>query len=206
MAVWKVQPIARCSAATGEPFPPDTEIVTALFGDEPEEGGEDAVRGAAFARRDYLPSEAGPEQLAGAYCVWRRRTPPERAPAEKRFDLAMAREFLERLLQEGREDRAAVCLTLALLLARKRRLMIVDQDATHLVARWPRETATFAVPAPAVGEAEAEGLQQELMRLFDVDAAGAAAETPAGPEAAGEGGDPAGVEDDPARDPARDPD
>ena len=32
MAVWKLQRLGRVSSATGEPFPPDAEIVTALFG------------------------------------------------------------------------------------------------------------------------------------------------------------------------------
>lgn len=176
MAVWKVARLGRVSSLTGEAFPPDTEVVTALFGEE-EETGEDKVRGSGFARRDFLVSEATDERLEGAFCVWRTRTPPAKEEGEKRFDLGMAREFLERLLAEAREDRAAVCLTLALLLARKRRLVILDQDAEALTCRWPREKDTFAVPAPIVSEAEAETLQQDLMRLFDM-------EVPAEPEAA----------------------
>lgn len=168
MAVWKVQKLARVSALTGEPFPPDSQVVTALFGEE-DESGEDGVRGTRFARRDYLESEATDALLEGAWCLWRTRTPPERSGEARRFDLEMAQDFLKRLLAEGREDRAAVCLTLALLLARKRRLVILDQDAHRLVVRWPRETETFEVPAPAVSEADAERLQQDLMRLFDVE-------------------------------------
>jgi hypothetical protein len=173
MAVWKLQRLGRVSSRTGEPFPPDTEIVTALFGEE-EEVGEDRVRGAGFLRRDYLAAEATDELLAGAFCVWRTRTPPAKAESERRLDLALAREFLERLLADGRPERASVCMTLALLLARKRRLVIVEQGAETLEVRWPRETDVFEVPAPAVSEADAELLQQELMRLFEIGGAGPA--------------------------------
>ncbi|MDJ0521609.1 MAG: hypothetical protein QNJ90_05980 [Planctomycetota bacterium] len=168
MAVWKLQRLARKSALTGEPFPPDSEVVTALFGEEEEET-EDRVKGSGFVRKDFLASEATDELLAGAWCTWRTRTAPAKDDGPKRFDLGMAREFLQRLLAEGREDRAAVCLTLALLLARKRRLIVTDQDADTLTARWPKEKDTFTVPAPQVSEAEAETLQQDLMRLFDME-------------------------------------
>ncbi len=165
MAVWKVQRLGRVSSLTGEPFPPDTEIVTALFGDE-EEVGEDRVRGSGFLRKDFLVSEATDEMLAGSFCRWKTRTAPAKAEEEKRFDLGMAKEFLQRLLAEKRDDRAPVCLTLALLLARKRRLAIEDQDAETLTCRWTGEKATFVVPAPVISEAEAEVLQQDMMRLF----------------------------------------
>lgn len=167
MAVWKVARLNRVSSLTGEPFPPDTDVVAALFGDD-EEIGEDRVRGSGFARRDFLASEATDEVLAGAYCVWRTRTPPPDPEEDRRMDLDMARRFLERLVTEARPDRAAVAMTLALMLARKRRLNLVDQRADALVCRWPRETETFEVPAPDVTEADAEHLQQEILRLFDI--------------------------------------
>jgi hypothetical protein len=167
MSVWKVARVARVSSLTGAAFPPATEVVTALFGAE-EEVGEDRVRGTGFSRRDYLPEEATPERLAGAFCVWRTRTPDEAPRAEQRLDLDMAREFLERLLAEAREDRGAVMMALALLLVRKRRLNLVSQGEDVLVARWPREERTFRVPAPALTEADAEALQQELARLFQL--------------------------------------
>lgn len=178
MAVWKVQRLGRVSSLTGEPFPPDSEIVTALFGED-EEMGEDRVRGSGFLRKDYLDEEATDERLAGSFCRWRTRTPPAKAEEEKRFDLGMAKEFLQRLLAEGRDDRAPVCLTLALLLARKRRLVIEDQDAESLTCRWTGEKGTFPVPAPVVSEAEAEVLQQDIMRLFGFETAPEAAPEPA---------------------------
>lgn len=168
MAVWKVHRLGRVSSASGEALPPDTEIVTALFGDD-EEIGEDRVRGSGFLRKDFLVEEASEAALASAFCVWRTRTAPAKPEKARRFDLAMAREFLERLLSEGREDRAAVCLTLALLLARKRRLTIVEQGADVIRARWPKSDEIFDVPAPIVTEAEAEALQQDLMRLFGME-------------------------------------
>jgi hypothetical protein len=168
MSVWKVARLGTVSSLTGQPFPPDTDVVTALFGQDEEAPSEDKVRGTGFSRKDYLPEEATAERMEGAFCVWRTRTPPAKKDAERRLDLGMARDFLSRLLQEGREDRAAVCLTLALLLARKRRLHVVKEGDGSLEARWPNEKETFRVPAPVVTEAEGEQLQQELLKLFAV--------------------------------------
>ncbi|MDA1196086.1 MAG: hypothetical protein O2894_13025, partial [Planctomycetota bacterium] len=194
MAVWKVQRLGRVSTLTGEPFPPDVEILTALFGDD-EEVGEDRVRGTGFVRRDYLLEEATEERLAGSFCRWRTRTAAPVPEEAKRFDLGMAREFLQRLLVEGREDRAPVCLTLALLLARKRRLTIEDQDATTLTCRWPGEKEMFVVPAPLLSEAEAEALQQDIMRLFGFETPGGEPDAGGAPDADSAAGatDPTGA-------------
>jgi hypothetical protein len=166
MAVWKLARLARVSSLTGEPFPPETEVVTALFGEE-EEQGEDKVRGTGFQRRDYLAAEATPELLSGAFCVWRTKTPPEQPGARRRLDLDLARDFLLRLLDEGDASRAPVQMALALLLVRKRRLRLVGQGAGWLELAWPREASTFRIPAPTLAEADAEALEQELQRLFD---------------------------------------
>ena len=49
-----------------------------------------------------------------------------------------------------------------------RRLTLVEQRESSLVARWPKEESTFEVPAPILTEAETESLQQELLRLFEL--------------------------------------
>ena len=167
MAVWKIQRLGRVSSVTGERFPPDTVVVTALYGED-EEQGDDKVRGAGFMRRDFLEEEATPERLEGSYCVWRTRTPPAKKDDERRLDLDMAREFLQRLVDEKQQERAGVCLVLALVLVRKRRLNLVEQGEGYLEVRWPRQTETFRVPAPELTEADAESLEQELQRLFDL--------------------------------------
>lgn len=167
MTVWKVRRLGRVSSVTGDPFPPDTHVVTGLFGEE-EEAGEDKVRGAGFSRRDYLVEEATPERLAGAFCVWRTRTPPEKPASARPLDLGMAREFLQRLLDRADEKRAPVGLALALILVRKRRLRLVRQGDGWLEAGWPKEKTTFRIPAPPLTEADAEALEQELQRLFDL--------------------------------------
>lgn len=167
MAVWKVARLGRVSSLTGESFPPETEVVTALFGEE-EEVGEDKVRGAGFVRRDYRVEEATPERLAGAYCTWRTRTPPEKPAAQRPLDLSMAREFLQRLLDEADPARAPVGLALALLLMRKRRLNLMRQGDGWLEVRWPNEREVFRVPAPDLTEADTEALEQEIQRLFDL--------------------------------------
>lgn len=167
MSVWKVARLSRVSSLTGEPFPPDTEVVAALFGEE-EDVGEDKVRGSGFVRKDYLASEVTDEMLAGAFCVWHTRTASPDPAEEKRLDLGMAREFLERLLREKDPERGPVMMTLALLLVRKRRLHLIDQKQDQLVLRWPKSTKDFTVPCPELTEADAEALQQDLLRLFDV--------------------------------------
>lgn len=165
MAVWKIAKPSRCSAVTGEPFPHDAEIVAALFGED-EETSEDKVKGSGLARRDFLPAEATPERLAGAYCVWRTRTPPEVPAHQRPLDLDMARELLERLLAEGAEAKAGVALALGLMLVRKRRLVLLEQRPATLLVRWPKDEQGFELPAPTLTDAEAEALQQELLRLF----------------------------------------
>lgn len=167
MAVWKVARLGRVSSLTGEPFPPDITIVTALFGEE-EERGEDKVRGSGFVRRDYLADEATEERLAGAFCVWHTRTPPEKPAAQRPLDLAMAREFLQRLLEEANPERAPVGLALSLLLMRKRRLRLVRQGDGWLEACWPGEKTPVRIPAPELTEADTEALEQEIQRLFDL--------------------------------------
>ena len=167
MAVWKVSRLGRVSSLTGEPFPPDTSVVTALYGEE-EEAGEDKVRGTGFVRRDYRVEEATEERLADAYCVWHTRTPPEKPASQRPLDLAMAREFLQRLLDEGDAERAPVCLALSLILMRKRRLRLVKQGEGWLEACWPNEKRPIRIPAPELTEADTEALEQEIQRLFEL--------------------------------------
>ncbi|MFM8385349.1 MAG: hypothetical protein ACKOCB_00820 [Planctomycetia bacterium] len=165
--VWKIAKVGRASAVTGEVFAPDTPIVTALFGEE-QEASEDKVRGTGFVRRDFLATEATPERLAGAYCVWHTRTAPAVPASRRPLDLDLAREMLERLLREADPARAGVAMALALVLSRKRRLLLLEQGETSLKVRWPKDEASFEVPAPVLTEAESEQLQQELQRLFEV--------------------------------------
>lgn len=169
--VWKVARLGRVSSVTGEPLPTDTEVVTALFPqDEDAEAAAETegVRGVGLLRRDFLVAEATPERLAGAYGIWHTRTPPEKPDDARRLDLELARQLLERLLAEGDAEKAPVCLTLALLLVRKRRLNLIGERDGQLEVRWPKEDDAFVVPAPQVTAEDAERLQQDLLRLFDL--------------------------------------
>jgi hypothetical protein len=171
MATWKVARLSKVCAATGKPLPPDSPVVTALFdvkGAGEEDVTDDKVKGTGLARKDFLPEAATPEALAGAFCVWRGKTPPENPTKTLRLDLAMARDLLERLLAQDDPSRGPALLTLALLLIRKRRLALVAEREGRLTCRWPKETSTFDVPAPTITEAEEATLEQELLRLFEV--------------------------------------
>ncbi len=170
MATWKVARRSAACALTGRPLSPDTPILAALFG-EAEEVSEDKVRGTGLVRRDYLIEGVLPEDLAkaveGAYCTFRTRTPPADPRHERRLDLGMARELLERMLHEGDPARAPVVMTLALLLVRKRHLHLVSEKDGLLALRWPKGEGTFSIAAVVVTEAEEASLQQELQRLFE---------------------------------------
>lgn len=168
--VWKVARLGRVSSVSGQPLPPDTEVVTALFpvAESADEAEGEGVRGAGLERRDFLLEEATPELLAGAFGVWHTRTPPEKPEDARRLDLDLARQLLERVLEEGQPEKAPVALTLALLLVRKRRLTLVREEGEQLVVRWPREEGDIRVPAPRVDPEDAERLQQDLLRLFDL--------------------------------------
>ena len=171
MATWKVARPTKTCAASGKPLPPDAAIVTALFdarGEAEDDVSEDKVRGAGLVRKDFLAEAATPEALAGAFCTWRGKTPPENPSKQARLDLAMARDLLERFLAQDDPSRAPALLTLALLLIRKRRLNLVAEKPGKLVVRWPKETSSFEVPAPVITEAEEASLEQELLRLFEV--------------------------------------
>ncbi len=167
MSTWKVAHLSRTCALTGKPLPPDTPVVAALYGVD-EDQGEDKVRGVGFVRKDFLAQAVTPEALAGAFCVWRTRTPPADPKRPPRLDVGMAREMLERLVAANDPSRAPVAMTLALLLVRKRRLNLASEREGVLTLRWPREKETFRVPTAEVTESEVEQLQQELLRLFEL--------------------------------------
>ena len=158
------------AASSPEVGDPSAEAPAPAPADALADAEAEGVRGIGLVRRDFFVHEATPERLAGAFGVWHTRTPPEKPDAARRLDLDLARQLLERLLEEADAEKAPVCLTLALLLARKRRLHLVEERADVLVARWPKEEATFEVPAPLVAGDDAERLQQDLMRLFDLGA------------------------------------
>ncbi|MGE0192825.1 MAG: hypothetical protein AB7T63_12385 [Planctomycetota bacterium] len=166
--VWKVARLGRMSSVSGQPLPPDTEVVTALFPLPEAADDAEGVRGAGLERRDFLVEEATPERLQGAFGVWHTRTAPEKPEDARRLDLDLARQLLERVLEEGNPEKAPVALTLALLLVRKRRLNLVREEGAELVVRWPREEGEVRVPAPRVDPEDAERLQQDLLRLFDL--------------------------------------
>ena len=171
MATWKVARSSKVCALSGRPLAPGSHVATALFGVE-EEVSDDKVRGTGFVRKDFLVDDADPAALAtaleGAYCAWRTRLAPDAGHRAPRLDLGMARDLLERLVAEDDPSRASAAWTLAMLLVRKRQLILLGEKDGALVLRWPRTEATFRVPSTVVAEAEMEQLEQELSRLFEV--------------------------------------
>ena len=177
MATWKVARSSKVCALSGRPLESGDAVVTALFGLD-EEVSDDRVRGAGFLRKDFAADGSDPAALAaaleGAFCVWRTKVALDLAPRVPRLDLGMARELLERIVAEDDPSRASAAWTLAMLLVRKRQLVLVGERAgvlgepSRLVLRWPKAEGTFEIPGVVVSEAEVETLEQELSRLFEI--------------------------------------
>ena len=98
---------------------------------------------------------------------------PEPEKKKAVFDLAVAKEFLQRLLRENDPARASLRYLLTLLLLRKRVVALVGQegadDAEVLTIRVPPDEETVhEIPCPELDEAETERLREELGRLFEI--------------------------------------
>ncbi|MGH7338758.1 MAG: hypothetical protein ACREI7_14345 [Myxococcota bacterium] len=144
--------------ACDRPFPDGAMIVSAVYAD-----------GEGFLRRDLCePCFPGRE---GAFSAWKTRQP--RTEEERvKLDLDLARDFLRRLVREGDPARAGLSYLLALLLARKRRVRILETvrgaGAETLRVQMPGDEGDEVVElrVPALDDAETARLQAELSGLF----------------------------------------
>jgi hypothetical protein len=156
---FKIARRARTCAVSGRPFEPG-DIIVSVIHEEPQ----------GFVRRDVREEHL--EQLQGTpFCVFRTEQPPPPAPA-RRVDYDLAQEFFDRLVREADPAREALVYVLALLLARKRRVRIVETrqlpEGELLLLRIPRaeEDEIVQVRAPRLSAEQEAALQQEIGRLF----------------------------------------
>jgi hypothetical protein len=164
---------AHACAVSGQPFEPGDVIVSVIH-EEPR----------GFVRRDVR--EENLASIPGApFCVFRTKQPPPPPPA-KRIDYELAQEFLDRMLREADPAREAVVYVLTLLLARKRRVKIVQTkrlpEGDLLTVSIPRaeEDEIVHVRAQELTPDEETALQREMARLFNFDT-GESVEPPSSP-------------------------
>lgn len=162
MNEFKISRRAHVCAVSGKPFEPGDVIVSVIH-EEPQ----------GFVRRDVREEHLA--AIAGEpFCVFRTKEPPPPPPA-KRIDYELAQQFLDRLLREADPAREALLYALTLLLARKRRLKIVETrklpEGDLLTVKIPRaeEDETLHVRAPRLAPEEEAALQAEIARLFNFD-------------------------------------
>jgi hypothetical protein len=172
MTEYRIRKREPLCAVSGEPFAPGDVVVSAIF-----EEGE------SFVRRDMHERHFGDPDAA--FCYWK-TTQPEPPPEQHRLDFDQAADFLTKLLREADPSREGLVYTLALLLARKRRVKIKathrlpDGELLEVLIPGDEEDTLHSVRAPRLDEGRIDALQAEIAELFDLP--GRAAPEPQRPE------------------------
>lgn len=159
---WKIgRRGGACSACTAA-LEPGREAVSAIY-----------AEGADFSRRDFCgPCFQSAEKRGSPFSWWSAVVPePEKKKAV--FDLGVAKEFLQRLLREEDPSRDSLRYLLALLLLRKKCVVLVGQNQTEtgevMVVRVPPDEETVhELKVVDLDEAETERLREELGKLFSL--------------------------------------
>jgi len=153
---------AHVCAVKGEPFGPGDVIVSVIH-EEPQ----------GFVRRDVCEEHL--TSLEGEpFCIFRTRQPPPPPPA-KTIDYELAREFFDRLVREADPTREPLLYALTLLLARKRRVKIVETkrlpecDLLRVAVPGAEEDEIKQVRAPRLTEEQEAALQSEIAKLFNFE-------------------------------------
>lgn len=159
---WRFGRRGAACAVCGSAFAPGAEAVSAIYQSE-----------AGFDRRDFCGACFQDAGKRGSPFSWWSAAVPEPEKAKAVFDLGVAREFLQRLLLDSDPARASLRYLLALLLMRKRAVVLVGQEMTErgdvLTVRVPPDDETMhEIVAVDLDEAETERLRDELGRLFQL--------------------------------------
>ncbi len=164
-SAWRTGHRGGTCASCEVPLEPGATAISALF----ESASRDDE---PFARHDFCAAcFDGAVDVGSPFSWWRYEVarPDEKKAA---FDLDIAREFLLRLLQEAAPDRASLRYLLALLLMRKRIVRVteqfVDERGEVMSVRLPPDEAIHELVCPAIDEAEAAALRDQIGRLFDL--------------------------------------
>jgi len=172
---FKIGRRATTCSVSGRAFEPGDVIVSVIL-EQPQ----------GFVRHDVLEEFAS--RVEGQpFCVFRTRQPEPPAPP-RRLDYDFAQQFLDRLLHEADPAREPLVYALTLLLARKRRVKIVETrklpEGDLLSVAIPRaeEPETVQVRAPRLSAEQEAALQAELAGLFDLGGDAPSQEPDAPPE------------------------
>ncbi len=151
---YRVKPIGKICAATGEPLEPNATVQSVLV----ERDGE-------TVRLDY--SEEGwdgpPEGTIGQ---WRAVVPPPADDKPKPLDVETLLEHFQQLLEDANPAQAQMCYVMALLLLQKRRLSLdgsrLDGDIAYLELSGSRGEGPFEVRDQQLSADEITALQAHL--------------------------------------------
>ncbi|MBW3541577.1 MAG: hypothetical protein KY476_15015 [Planctomycetes bacterium] len=154
---YRLRPIGRTCAASGEPLPPGSRCVSALV----ERDGE-------LVRLDFAEAHwSGPPE--GTIGHWRSRASDAGAPGSQPLDPDSLMEHFERLCEEDVPATEKLRYVLALLLLQKKRLKlegsrtIDDDDWFELIGT--RAEGPFLIRDQQLNAAEIEELQQRLTTI-----------------------------------------
>jgi len=151
---YRIKPIGKTCAATGEPFSPGQSVHSVL-----------AERGGETVRLDY--SEEGwqgpPEGTIG---YWRAVVPPPENEKPKPLDAETLLEHFQLLLEDANPAREQLCYVMALLLLQKRRLSLdgsrIDGEIAYLQLSGSRGEGPFEVRDQQLSAEEIASLQGHL--------------------------------------------
>lgn len=162
MMEYKLARRANACMACERPFPDGATIVSVIL-----------AEGEGFQRRDLCEScFAGPGEC---YSHWR-TVKPVTVEERRKLDFDLAGDFLRRLLRDGDPARAGLAYLLALLLARKRRVKLLDTvrladgETLRVLLPGEEEDETVGIRVPLLDEAATARLQAEIAGLFSDDA------------------------------------
>lgn len=162
---WRTGPRGTTCAACAAVLQPGAAVVSALF-DRPDDEAQ------PFERRDFCGSCFDGHADTGTPYSWWRSVVPRPEEKKAAFDLAVAREFLVRLLREDAPERASLRYLLTLLLMRKRVVRVDEQFADErgevMTVRLPPDETPYEIPCPEIGAEEADSLRGQIGRLFDL--------------------------------------
>ena len=164
--LWKFARRAGACAACGHALAAGAEAVSAIYAGDGAAGAADA-----FQRRDFCGPCFQDAARRGSPFSWWSAVVPEPEKRKAVFDLGVAKEFFQRLLRDDDPSRASLRYLLALMLMRKRAVVLVGQERTErgevmTVRVPPDEDELHEIPCVEVDEAETERVREDLGRLF----------------------------------------
>lgn len=159
---WKIGRRGGACSACANPLAPGREAVSAIY-----------AAASGFERRDFCGACFQEAPKRGTPFSWWSAVVPEPEKRKAVFDLGVAKEFLQRLLREADPAQDSLRYLLALMLLRKKCVVLVGQNESPagevMVIRVPPDEETVhELRVVELDQAETERLRDELGRLFQL--------------------------------------